>query len=220
MAVRDFKGIWIPAEVYLDRRLGALEKIMLSEIDSLSVGDDGCFASNKALAEFCQCSERKVTEAITKLISFGYLQVIGFDGRTRKLKSTLTVMRGRVAENARRNGKNCDHNNTSINKEKDILTNVNISKKKKFFTVPTVEEIRQYCVERQNGIDPDAFRDFYEAKGWMVGKNKMKDWKAAVRTWERYHRGKEPTAEQRIYKPRKSHIEIIDGEEVTVFEQP
>ena len=53
------------------------------------------------------------------------------------------------------------------------------------FTPPTVEEVRDYCLERNNGIDPESFIDFYSSKGWMIGKNKMKDWKAAVRTWER-----------------------------------
>lgn len=53
------------------------------------------------------------------------------------------------------------------------------------FTPPTVEEISAYCNERKNGVDPHRFFDFYQAKGWMVGKNKMRDWKAAVRTWER-----------------------------------
>ena len=51
-----------------------------------------------------------------------------------------------------------------------------------------MDEVRDYCKERNNGIDPQAWMDFYSSKGWMIGKNKMKDWKAAVRTWER--RGK------------------------------
>ena len=53
------------------------------------------------------------------------------------------------------------------------------------FTPPSLEEVRDYCRERGNTVDPGKFIDFYESKGWMVGKNKMKDWKAAVRTWER-----------------------------------
>lgn len=53
------------------------------------------------------------------------------------------------------------------------------------FTPPDVESVKGYCHERGNNVDAQAFVDFYEAKGWMVGKNKMKDWKAAVRTWER-----------------------------------
>lgn len=52
------------------------------------------------------------------------------------------------------------------------------------FTKPTLEEVKNYCEERNNGINPEHFIDFYESKNWMIGKNKMKDWKAAIRTWE------------------------------------
>ncbi|MEA5047440.1 MAG: DUF6291 domain-containing protein [Eubacteriales bacterium] len=52
------------------------------------------------------------------------------------------------------------------------------------FTKPTVEEIHAYCKERGNAVDPQRFFDFYEAKGWRVGNQPMKDWQAAVRTWE------------------------------------
>ena len=52
------------------------------------------------------------------------------------------------------------------------------------FIIPTVIEITNYCNERNNNVNPNKFYDFYEAKGWLVGKNKMKNWKAAVRTWE------------------------------------
>ena len=55
---------------------------------------------------------------------------------------------------------------------------------RKRFTPPTVDEVRAYCQDRQNGVDPQRFVDYYTSNGWMVGKNKMKDWKAAVRTWE------------------------------------
>lgn len=57
--------------------------------------------------------------------------------------------------------------------------------KAKRFIPPSVEEVEQYCIERSNNIEAQSFIDFYESKGWMIGKNKMKDWKAAVRTWER-----------------------------------
>lgn len=53
------------------------------------------------------------------------------------------------------------------------------------FTPPTVVEVKSYCDERMNDVDPEKFVDFYSSKGWMVGKNKMKDWKAAVRNWEK-----------------------------------
>lgn len=57
--------------------------------------------------------------------------------------------------------------------------------KRTVFTPPTVEEIRAYCEERKNSVDPERFHSYYSSNGWMVGKAKMKDWKAAVRTWER-----------------------------------
>lgn len=58
-------------------------------------------------------------------------------------------------------------------------------KKSRTFTPPSLDEVIAYCKERNNNVDPKRWHDFYQSKGWMVGKNKMKDWKAAVRTWEK-----------------------------------
>ena len=57
--------------------------------------------------------------------------------------------------------------------------------KRKIFIPPNVEEVAEYCRQRQNGIDPENFVFFYESKNWMIGKNRMVNWKAAIRTWER-----------------------------------
>lgn len=65
--------------------------------------------------------------------------------------------------------------------------NTDLSKKvaaKKVFIAPSPEIVQEYCTGRQNGITGEEFVNFYQSKGWMVGKNKMKDWQAAVRTWE------------------------------------
>ena len=64
---RDFKGVWIPKEIWLDKRLTPLDKMILVEIDSLDITNKGCFASNKYLAEFCQCTETKISTTISKL---------------------------------------------------------------------------------------------------------------------------------------------------------
>jgi hypothetical protein len=53
------------------------------------------------------------------------------------------------------------------------------------FEIPNVDDINIYCLERNNEVDANIFFDFYSSKGWLVGKTKMKDWKAAVRTWEK-----------------------------------
>jgi hypothetical protein len=71
--------------------------------------------------------------------------------------------------------KNNDNNENKINNKR--------------FVKPSVDEIRNYCLERKNGIDPQQFFDYYESKGWMIGKNHMKDWKASVRTWENRRKG-------------------------------
>lgn len=64
---------------------------------------------------------------------------------------------------------------------------------RKRFVPPTVDEVRAYCQERGNMVDPQRFVDYYSSNGWMVGKNKMKDWKAAVRTWEQREQPKKQT---------------------------
>ena len=64
---------------------------------------------------------------------------------------------------------------------------------------PTLDEVRDYCLERKNNVDAESFINFYESKGWMIGKNKMKDWKAAVRTWER-NRKKENKSGVDLYR--------------------
>ena len=69
-------------------------------------------------------------------------------------------------------------------KDKDKENTPKGVKEKLRFSPPTVDEVAAYCRERQNGVDAQRFVDFYAAKGWKIGQNPMKDWKAAVRTWE------------------------------------
>ena len=66
---------------------------------------------------------------------------------------------------------------------KDRLDNAGASRPR--FTPPTIADVSQYCIQRGNTVDAQRWFDYYTSNGWMVGKNHMKDWKAAVRTWER-----------------------------------
>lgn len=88
---RDFKGVWIPKEIWLNDELTMLEKCILVEIDSLD-NEDGCNASNEYLAKFCQCTEKTITRTITKLIKMGLIYQKSFNGRVRVLKSCLGSM--------------------------------------------------------------------------------------------------------------------------------
>ena len=91
-----------------------------------------------------------------------------------------------------------DGNATDKDKEKDKEEDKEKSigaeapAKRTRFVPPSVEEVQAYCQERKNGIDAQSFIDYYAARGWMVGKTKMKDWKAAVRTWENRRKADTP----------------------------
>lgn len=79
-------------------------------------------------------------------------------------------------------GRNQNHNK---NQKQTKSKSKSEGKKSRTFVKPTVAEISAYCNERKNNIDPQQFWDFYEAKGWMIGKNKMRVWKRCINTWER-----------------------------------
>lgn len=127
---RDFKGIWIPKEVWLNGDLTMLDKVILMEIDSLD-GEDGCTASNEYLCSFCQCSQQKLSQSITKLSNMGFVSTVSFDGRKRVMRSNLHKMVGCLLKNSRQGNKkayadyrkmvdiNIDYNIDDNKKEKD-----------------------------------------------------------------------------------------------------
>lgn len=92
--------------------------------------------------------------------------------------------------------KNVRKSDTEIDKELELEKEIEIDKEKKIkkekstvkakaFTIPTISEIKEYCKERKNNVDAEKFFDYYESKGWLVGKTKMKNWQAAIRNWEK-----------------------------------
>lgn len=111
--------------------------------------------------------------------------------RVTRERTTITLINYEKYQSTEFEGNNEGDIKGSIkgNNEGSITNNVNndnnIKNNNRTFVKPTIEEVKTYCLERNNSVDPEAFISFYESKGWMIGKNKMKDWKAAVRTWER-----------------------------------
>ena len=79
---------------------------------------------------------------------------------------------------------------------KQTSTTIQVTSNKEHSIPPTVEEVRAYCDSRSNGIDPEMFIAFYEARGWKIGKDRMKSWKACVVTWEKRRQEQTPTREQ------------------------
>ena len=117
---RRFDGVWIPAEIWLSETLSLIDKIVLTEINSLDNEETGCYASNQYLAKFCQCSERKITDSITKLKKMGLIEQISFNGRTRILKIVRQSSKNCYAESQILLGEiyNIDYN---INNKENIL---------------------------------------------------------------------------------------------------
>jgi hypothetical protein len=96
---RDFKGVWIPKEIWLNTDLSIIEKVLLVEIDSLDNSDRGCFASNEYLAKFVQLSESRVAHIISDLKKREYIIVVFTDGRNRGFK--LHPQQSRFAKNSK-----------------------------------------------------------------------------------------------------------------------
>ena len=128
---RDFKGIWIPKGIWLDKRLNALDKIILVEIDSLDATEEGCYASNKYLADFCQCTETKISTSIKKLVELGYIKITSFDGRKRYIKSRLKEIERQTLKNLKADFKKIKDNN--IYNNIDNNNNIKINKKEELY---------------------------------------------------------------------------------------
>lgn len=158
MADRDFKGVWIPKKVWLDSRLSMLDKGILAEIDSLDNGADGCFASNEHLAEFCQCSERKASDSVNKLVLLGYVRVASFDGRKRFLRSC-------IEKSAMQGSKNCEA-------DSQFLLHSNTSNK------PSIKPLNKHMSSQSENDLQSGFVEF-----WKVYPNKVKK-KDALTAWK------------------------------------
>jgi hypothetical protein len=108
--------------------------------------------------------------------------------------------------------KNAAKNNpkTTPNVNENVNVNENIKENKKektkIFQKPTFEEVEAYCKERGNGVDVARWFDYYTANGWKVGKNPMKDWRAAVRTWERSEFAAPDNREAGSYEPTPEQL--------------
>lgn len=141
---RDFKGVWIPKEIWLNTDLSIIEKVLLVEIDSLDNSDRGCFASNEYLAKFVQLSESRVAHIISDLKKREYVVVVFTDGRNRGLK--LHPQQSRFAKNSKaeslkttnQSSQKQQHNNT-VNK---TTNNTDYNSSQTQFDTHVKEEIK------------------------------------------------------------------------------
>lgn len=183
-----------------DRRLSLKAKGLLSIMLSLPESWD---YSIGGLVSICKEGRSAVEGALGELKECGYLVVVKMypgqteSGRIEYEYNVFESPQGDCCEREEKQGvENLPIENTPLykytNEEKTYYkekNNILLGKQKKSrFAPPTVDEVRAYCAERRNNIDAEQFVDYYAARGWFAGKQKMKDWKAAVRTWERNSR--------------------------------
>lgn len=213
MRVNKNKNYTTMSNVHLrDRSLSLKAKGLLSVV--LSLPDDWHY-SISGLVAICKESETSVKSAIEELKDHHYLTVerilpnkdnngrfeyvytfyenpqeetpLGKKQGTENLPIEILPIENLSVENVPANKILIEENKEEENTDRSITddNNSKTKSKNKRFVPPTLEEVTDYCIERNNGINPEAFIDYYTARGWMLNKQKMKDWKAAVRTWER-----------------------------------
>lgn len=211
---RKFKGIWIPAELWKSKELSLQEKCLIAEIDSFTLffmsnkalADFMGVSKRRVQQILMGLSEKgiidvntindpdtgqtikrviRVTESFKRALFEASMNEQGcftpgeenfipggeenFIPGAKKISPNITKIDNKVIDNKRE----------GADKPAPLPT------KTKRFVKPTLDDVRAYCQERQNNVDPESFIDFYASKGWKVGNQPMKDWKAAVRTWER-----------------------------------
>ena len=186
----------IPAEVRYNKKLTPNAKLLYAEITALCNMNGKCTASTQYFCRLYEVSKVSIQKWLKILEDNHYIDRVNIY----RVGSKEIISRVITLRNSPSKEKFID--NTTINN-----TNLTDSNKKALFKKPTLDEVKNYCILRKNNIDANAFIDFYESKNFMIGKNKMKDWKACVRTWE--SRQTKPTMSK-----IDSHInEYIKGKE-------
>lgn len=206
----------------LDLGLDIYETVILAVIYGFSQDGTSTFCgSQNYLAKKAQCSRSKVVATLTALVDKGLLEKIDKDVRGVKLceYKVCTTYTGCTshAQGVRDMHKGCTpraHNNTRDNIDNITLERDTRTCTRERFRKPTAEEVAEYCRERGNNIDAEEFCSFYQSKGWVVGKSPMKDWRAAVRTWEKAREKKvapkKREAESRRPSVFEHNLKVID----------
>ena len=197
----------LSAEVRYDNRLKANVKLLYAEITALCHMNAECFATNKYFAELYDKKTDTISGWISQLVKYKYIttRYEYFEGTSQISRRYMKIIGGGVPQiSVDVPDKNRKSNTTNTN-------TMNINTKAESFKIPTVIDIKEYCLERKNSVDAETFSDFYESKGWMVGNNKMKSWKACVRTWEKSRNNNTNTNDRTTAHRHKKGQDYGDG---------
>ena len=195
---RDFKGVWIPKDVWLDHNLSWMEKLLLVEIDSLDA-EKGCFASNGYFGEFFNLSPSRISEMVSSLVSKGYITTfLLYEGKQVKQRILTPTIPIRKLEGGIR-----DTEGGYSEKAKDIntlISNTTINNTNKIYNdkqsfVSRVDEFKDKL-----GNQYQSFLDYWteeDAKGKMRYQDqKFFDISRRIATWTKNSKGFEPVTTQ------------------------
>ena len=207
----ESRGYIVIQDWMLDLPLSLVETTIYAMIYGFSQDGESSYSGSLGyLARKSKVSKETARRALQSLVDGGYIE------RHEVVKNGIKFnlyrhckLQGVVA-NCEGGGSKLLPNNKDNNK--DINTQSN--KASRSFVPPTVAEVQAYCFERGSSVDAERFVNYYESNGWMVGRNEMKDWKAAVRTWEKSQRpteqkGKQP--QSRIAKLNEMAAQLMGG---------
>ena len=188
------KGFYTVQSWMLDMPLSLVETVIYAVIYGFSQDGASRYQGSLAyLAGMAKCSKDTARRALQKLVSEGLIEKIEKEVNGVTFNDYRCNMLSPLAKCEYPPCKMQPHNNIDNN---IVLSNdKSLSKTNKRFSPPTYDEVNTYCNERGNDVDARAFVDFYTSNGWKVGQSPMKDWKAAVRTWERRNT-KKPVQQQ------------------------
>lgn len=169
-----------------------------------------------ALATFQKFGMIEIVEDIIHISNWEkYQNIEGMDKIREQTRERVANFRERqrLLGNVTRNVTVTQSNATDIDIEEDKekekeKKEEDSTKAAKRFTRPTFEEVEQYCHERNNKVNAQRFLDYYDSNGWKVGKNPMKDWKAAVRRWEDDDKAKKEKAKKPMDERKVSEDEF------------
>ena len=174
----------LTSEVRYSKALTPNAKLLYAEITALCNMNGKCTASTEYFCRLYEVSRVSIQKWLKNLEDNNHIRRVNIYKQGSKQIDTRVI----TLVNTPSKEKLTD--NTNIN-----ITNTNLtdSNTKGGFVKPTIIDIKEYCKERKNNVDAETFFDFYESNGWKVGKNKMKNWKASVRTWEKSRNNKNNT---------------------------
>jgi hypothetical protein len=166
----------IPANVRYDKTLTPNAKLLYAEITALCNMNGKCTASTKYFSTIYEVSRISIQKWLKILEDKNYIKRVNiYKQGSKEIETRIITLVNDSSKEKLTNNTNTkvyNNNNTTYNN-------------KERFKKPDLLDIKNYCLERKNNIDAEAFIDFYDSKNWKIGKNKMKDWRAAIRTWER-----------------------------------